>query len=165
MSLPVTSRCRQTTGDFNCKWSSECHSKVTGDIPSHDQELVSSAGPTVTHVIQDQDDSGRRADSLTADALEGLAKVLAGVADGLARRHGSVAGDVVRFDTRSFGDQQRAVLSLRGLNGPAGLTAKQVAVAVGMERTNAHRLMARLEKLTLLTRVADRPARWTRTDV
>lgn len=148
-----------------CKWSSECQSEIATDIPSHDREVVSPDRPTLTHVIQDQNDSSRRAGSLTADALEGLARVLAGVASGLTDRHGAVPGDVVRLGSRSFGDQQRAILSLRGLDGPLGMTARQIATVVGMERTNAHRLMARLEKLALLTRVADRPARWVRAEV
>jgi DNA-binding transcriptional ArsR family regulator len=62
-----------------------------------------------------------------------------------------------------LGERQMAVLALGGLSDEQGLSAGEVAKALGYAPANATNLLERLEGLEYLTRVPDeRPARWRR---
>jgi DNA-binding MarR family transcriptional regulator len=64
---------------------------------------------------------------------------------------------------RSLGPRQLAVLALGGLSDRLGLSAADVAKALGYTTPNATNLLKRLEELDLLVRIAgERPARWRR---
>jgi DNA-binding IclR family transcriptional regulator len=55
------------------------------------------------------------------------------------------------------------VLSLGGLDAELGLSAGEVAAAIGLSAPNSHKLLAGLEALDALERVPDeRPIRWRR---
>jgi DNA-binding MarR family transcriptional regulator len=56
-----------------------------------------------------------------------------------------------------------AVLGLGGLGDQVGLSASEVATALGYSPSNATNLLKRLEELQHLVRVpGERPARWRR---
>ena len=62
-----------------------------------------------------------------------------------------------------LGERQMAVLALGGLADEQGLSAGEVAKALGYTPANSTNLLKRLEDLEYLTRVPDeRPARWRR---
>ena len=63
----------------------------------------------------------------------------------------------------ALGQRQLAVLGLGGLGDQIGLTAGEVAKAMGYTPSNATNLLKRLEELEHLVRVpGERPARWRR---
>lgn len=64
-----------------------------------------------------------------------------------------------------LGPRQHAVLALGGLDSEQGLSAGEVATAVGINQANAQNVLKRLEGLGYLEAVADeRPARWRRAE-
>lgn len=62
---------------------------------------------------------------------------------------------------RALGARQAAVLALPGLDADLGLSAREVADALGYAAPNATNLLKRLEAQGRLNRLPDeRPARW-----
>jgi hypothetical protein len=116
----------------------------------------------------------RERDVAFADALDEGARVLMRLSARLRALHagerapstpasptGPVAVDLPR--ARSLGQRQLAVLGLGGLGDQLGLSASEVATALGYSPANATNLLKRLEELTHLVRVpGERPARWRR---
>ena len=71
---------------------------------------------------------------------------------------------VAAEDATRLGTRQKQVLALTQLAPPPGVTAEQVADAVDMKVTNAHRMLGSLEGRGLIWRVAgSKPTRWTQT--
>jgi DNA-binding transcriptional ArsR family regulator len=116
-------------------------------------------------------------DAAVADALDEAARVLVRLAARLrARGEGDRAADRAAApppplarpagrpaQRQRLGERQMAVLALGGLADEQGLSASEVAKALGYAPANATNLLKRLEDLEYLTRVPDeRPARWRR---
>jgi DNA-binding transcriptional ArsR family regulator len=121
--------------------------------------------------------AARERDIAFADAFDEGARVLMRlsarlralhVADGAptsrASSAASTAVDLPR--ARALGQRQLAVLGLGGLGDQLGLSASEVAKALGYSPANATNLLKRLEDLGHVVRVpGERPARWRRTTV
>lgn len=70
---------------------------------------------------------------------------------------------VARLPRGGYGPRQQAVLALRGLDQPLGMTTAEVANATAISTTNAHTVLGGLAKLGALERIPDeRPTRWRR---
>jgi DNA-binding transcriptional ArsR family regulator len=118
--------------------------------------------------------AGRERDIAFADALDEGARVLMRLSARLRALH--VADDAPSSGAtpaapaaaelpraRALGQRQLAVLGLGGLGDPVGLSASEVATALGYSPANATNLLKRLEELKHLVRVPnERPARWRR---
>jgi DNA-binding transcriptional ArsR family regulator len=124
----------------------------------------------------------RERDAAFADALDEAARVLVRLSARLrALGEGDRAADRAAAppppapsarsagrpaQRQRLGERQMAVLALGGLADEHGLTAGEVAKALGYAPANATNLLKRLEDLEYLTRVPDeRPARWRRSTV
>ena len=130
----------------------------------------------VAIVASDPADDGpaaRERDIAFADALDEGARVLmrlsarlraihvAGAAPSNGASAAEVAVELPR--ARALGQRQLAVLRLGGLGDQVGLSASEVATALGYSPANATNLLKRLEELKHLVRVpGERPARWRR---
>jgi DNA-binding MarR family transcriptional regulator len=109
-----------------------------------------------------------------ADALDEGARVLMRLSARLRALHvadnapssGAVSAARTALElprARALGQRQLAVLGLGGLGDPVGLSASEVATALGYSPANATNLLKRLEDLKHLVRVpGERPARWRR---
>ncbi len=115
--------------------------------------------------------AGRERDIAFADALNEGARVLMRLSARLRALHvaddapssgdASAAAELPR--ARALGQRQLAVLGLGGLGDQVGLSASEVATALGYSPSNATNLLKRLEELQHLVRVpGERPARWRR---
>ncbi|MGY1810655.1 MarR family transcriptional regulator [Blastococcus sp. SYSU D00669] len=116
----------------------------------------------------------RQRDIAFADAFDEGARVLMRLSARLRALHvgdgastpratsaAPTAADLPR--ARALGQRQLAVLGLGGLGDQLGLSASEVAKALGYSPANATNLLKRLEELEHLVRVSgERPARWRR---
>jgi DNA-binding transcriptional ArsR family regulator len=116
----------------------------------------------------------RERDMAFADALDEGARVMMRLSARLRALHPAGkasprvtppadAGVVELPRAHTLGQRQLAVLGLGGLSDRQGLTAGDVAKALGYTPSNATNLLKRLEELEYLVRVpGERPARWRR---
>jgi DNA-binding MarR family transcriptional regulator len=115
--------------------------------------------------------AARERDIAFADALDEGARVLMRLSARLRALH--VADDAPSSEAtsaadelprvRALGQRQLTVLRLGGLGDQLGLSASEVATALGYSPSNATNLLKRLEELQHLVRVpGERPARWRR---
>ena len=69
--------------------------------------------------------------------------------------------DAVSTPGRKLGRVQQSILGLPGLGDEAGLSAAEVAVALGLAAPNAHQTLTTLADRALVERIGDdKPARW-----
>jgi hypothetical protein len=69
--------------------------------------------------------------------------------------------DAVSTPGRKLGRVQQSILGLPGLGGDAGLSAAEVASALGLAPPNAHQTLTTLAERALVERIGDdKPARW-----
>jgi CRP-like cAMP-binding protein len=122
----------------------------------------------------DETPAGRERDMAFADAFDESARVLMRLSARLRALHVAESAPAKRATratpaatalprARALGQRQLAVLGLGGLGDQLGLTASEVATALGYSPANVTNLLKRLEELSHLVRVPDeRPARWRR---
>jgi hypothetical protein len=118
--------------------------------------------------------AGRDRDFAFADALDEGARVLMRLSGRLRALHVAESAPAKRATraapaatalprARALGQRQLAVLGLGGLGDQLGLSASEVATALGYSPANVTNVLKRLEGLRHVLRVPDeRPARWRR---
>ena len=112
--------------------------------------------------------TARARDEAFADAFDEAAQVLVRLAARLRAAHASgldadtdAAPGTSPGGERALGARQVAVLGLAGLDEPYGMSAREVADALGYQAPNATNLLKGLEARGHLVRLSDeRPARW-----
>lgn len=97
-----------------------------------------------------------------ADALESWAATATTLAE---RLRATATPEPLLGDLEAGrGPRQRELLDLEALDTTAGMTAEQVAQALGVALPNAHKLLTKLEARELVQRIPEsKPTRWCKT--